>query len=38
MGVRMFTGEFWYQEGQDYKKTISDAAAFLKAKINEAEK
>ena len=36
MGVRMFTGEFWYQKGQDYVKTISDAAVFLRAKIEEA--
>lgn len=38
MGVRIFTGEFWYHEGQDYWKTISDANAFLREKIEEAEK
>ena len=36
MGVRMFTGEFWYQEGQDYVKTITDSASFLRGKIEEA--
>ena len=33
MGVRMFTGEFWYQDGQDYEKTILDSSRFLRAKI-----
>ena len=33
MGVRIFTGEFWYQEGQDYMKTISEANRFLRDKI-----
>ena len=36
MGVRMFTGEFWYQKGQDYEKTIQDSADFLRARIEEA--
>lgn len=36
MGVRMFTGEFWYQEGQDYKETISSSARFLRGKIEAA--
>ncbi len=38
MGVRIFTGEFWYQKGQDYIKTITDASAFLRAKIEAAAK
>lgn len=36
MGVCTFTGEFWYQEGQDYMKVISDAAVFLRKKIEDA--
>ncbi len=36
MGVRTFTGEFWYQKGQDYVKTITDASAFLRARIEES--
>lgn len=36
MGVRTFTGEFWYQENQDYIKTISDANHFLRGKIEKA--
>jgi predicted hexulose-6-phosphate isomerase len=38
MGVRMFTGEFWYQEGQDCTKTIRAASSFLKDKIETAAK
>ncbi len=33
MGVRMFTGEFWYQKGQDYMSVIADSAKFLREKI-----
>ena len=36
MGVRTFTGEFWYHDGQDYVKTITDANSFLRARIEEA--
>lgn len=36
MGVRIFTGEFWHQTGQDYKTTISDANLFLRDKIETA--
>lgn len=35
-GVRMFTGEFWYLGAPDYKKTLKDASAFLRARIGEA--
>ena len=39
MGVRMFTGEFWYQKGQDYIKTIRESSEFLRNKIEStAEK
>ena len=37
MGVRMFTGEFWYQKGQDYRKVISESNEFLREKIREAQ-
>ena len=36
MGVRMFTGEFWYQKGQDYEKVIRDSSDFLRNKIESA--
>lgn len=38
MGIRIFTGEFWYHDGQDYMKTIKDANAFLRDKIETAAK
>ncbi len=37
MGVRMFTGEFWYQKGQDYMKVIAESNEFLRNVIREAE-
>ncbi len=37
MGVRMFTGEFWYQKGQDHIKIIKESNVFLREKIREAE-
>lgn len=36
MGVRMFTGEFWYQGESCWQRNISDAAAFLRDKIESA--
>ena len=36
MGVRTFTGEFWYQKGQDYVEVIGRSSAFLRGKIEEA--
>ena len=36
MGVRTFTGEFWYQKGQDYKEVIGRSSKFLRGKIEEA--
>ena len=36
MGVRIFTGEFWHKDGQDYRKTIKEANAFLRDKIEKA--
>ena len=35
MGVRMFTGEFWYQNGQDHISVIADSARFLRDKIEK---
>lgn len=37
MGVGMFTGEFWYQKGQDYMKVITESNEFLRNVIREAE-
>ena len=37
MGVRMFTGEFWYQNGQDYMKVIRESNDFLRERIREAQ-
>lgn len=37
MGVRMFTGEFWYQNGQDYMKVIKESNKFLRNVIREAQ-
>lgn len=37
-GVRMFTGEFWYLGENDYKKTLRQAAGFLRGKIEAAIK
>ena len=34
--VRMFTGEFWYQKGQDYLEEISRSSAFLREKLDKA--
>lgn len=38
MGVRMFTGEFWHQNGQDYTIEIPHAAAFLRERLDRAYK
>lgn len=36
MGVRMFTGEFWYNGKSDAEQIISSASAFLRDKIERA--
>jgi len=36
MGVRMFTGEFWYDGKSNVEETISDAASFLRTKIEKS--
>jgi predicted hexulose-6-phosphate isomerase len=35
-GVRTFTGEFWYHDGDDYQTNIRNAARFLRDKIEAA--
>lgn len=34
-GVQLFTGEFWYHEGMDYKEEIEHASDFLHEKIGK---
>ena len=36
MGVRMFTGEFWYVGQEDWFDVCKDAASFLRDKLNKA--
>ena len=36
IGVRMYTGEFWYDGKSNAESVISDAAAFLRNKIEQA--
>jgi L-ribulose-5-phosphate 3-epimerase UlaE len=38
MGVRLFTGEFWYHREPDWEKEVKRAAVFLRGKIAEAGK
>jgi len=35
-GVRMFTGEFWYDGKSDAEQVISDASQFLRRRIDDA--
>lgn len=37
-GVRIFTGEFWHHEGEDYRREIAEAGIFLRGKIEGAAK
>ena len=37
-GVRMFTGEFWYNEKREYKSSLLDASNFLREKIEQVIK
>lgn len=32
--IRLFTGEFWYQDGQDYQKETVHSALFLREKLD----
>jgi predicted hexulose-6-phosphate isomerase len=32
-GVRTFTGEFWYHDGEDYQTNVANASRFLRNKI-----
>lgn len=36
LGVRHFTGEFWFQQGRDYERETAAASRFLRAKIESA--
>jgi phosphotransferase system enzyme I (PtsI) len=36
MGVRIFTGEFWHKDGDDWRRSLSDASSFLRKKIDTA--
>lgn len=36
MGVRMFTGEFWYQGEPDYRRTLMRTSKFLRETIGRA--
>lgn len=36
MGVRHFTGEFWFRQGNDYEQVTAAAARFLREKIESA--
>ena len=38
MGVRHYTGEFWYQQGDDHRKKILAASEFLRERIEAAAK
>lgn len=35
-GVRMFTGEFWYDGKSDAEKVVSEASVFLRNQIESA--
>jgi len=35
LGVRMFTGEFWYVGQEDWQKTCMNASAFLRKQLDE---
>ena len=34
--IRMFTGEFWHQKGEDYERVISASATFLRSHLDSA--
>lgn len=34
MGVRMFTGEFWYQNGQDMEQELMNSSRFLRERLD----
>lgn len=38
MGVRTFTGEFWFLKGQDYTETIPHSSKFLREKLETVGK
>ena len=36
-GVRLYTAEFWYREGTDWRRELSRARTFLQERFTEAE-
>lgn len=36
MGVRMYTGEFWHQGGENWRRGLSEVAGFLRERIERA--
>ena len=38
LGVRRFVGEFWYKEGDDWRKTLQEANDFLRGYLDKADK
>lgn len=36
MGVRMFTGEFWYKGEREWRQGLADSASFLRSQIENA--
>lgn len=36
LGVRHFTGEFWFRQGSDYEQVTASASGFLRQKIESA--
>lgn len=36
-GVRLYTAEFWYREGTDWRRELRRARAFLQERFTEAE-
>lgn len=36
MGVRHFTGEFWYQNEPNFQRLLSDSSTFLRSKLDTA--
>ena len=35
LGVRMFVGEFWYVNNEDWQDVVKDAGVFLRDKLDK---
>ena len=35
LGVRMFVGEFWYVNNEDWQDVVKNAGAFLRDKLDK---